>query len=538
MELKRKSKTRMIVLVASLLVLTTSLSYAFFAGGAGPAANTDVNVASGQTTKLTFTEGTPINLELNETTLAEGGNNVSGTTTSSATLTLGTNVANATDNYNVYFDITANAFVYTTATKTPEILLSITDPEGNAVTLTGLTAVSAGVYDITEYKGLIKVSEDYEISGSATTTQDWEAEITFVNLTTNQAANEGKSLTSSLILQSDIKLPQSSELILGHNGGKVAIEAKGEPNFAEAATTDEGMFATTDEYGTSYYYRGAIDNNWMLFNGIYWRIVRIAGNGSIKLLYSGTTAPTSSTATVMTGSGTEIGDYQFNSSYNNNAYVGYMYTLNERQGLTVGSPMKTTLESWYTTNMSGVDSQIADNTFCYDRSLAKAGYQSSDFGSANGSYTGDGLGTNATLYGTAARITASSSSLTAGGSGPELACSSKEDAYTVDDTTNGNGALSEKVGLLTADEAVMAGLAPGISNSSSYLYTNSYYWLGSPFGAFSTYIRARLWDVTSAGDLNISAVHYTDVGARPAVFLSNLISISGFGTYNDPYKVN
>ncbi len=218
MELKRKSKTRMIVLVASLLVLTTSLSYAFFAGGAGPAANTDVNVASGQTTKLTFTEGTAINLELNETTLAEGGGNVSGSTTSSATLTLGTNVANATDNYNIYFDIAANTFVYTTAAKTPEILLSITDPDGAAVTLSGLTAVSPGIYDITEYKGLIKVSEDYEISGNTTTTQEWEAEITFVNLTTNQALNEGKTLDAEFILQNEkIELTGAETLIASHN---------------------------------------------------------------------------------------------------------------------------------------------------------------------------------------------------------------------------------------------------------------------------------------------------------------------------------
>ncbi len=723
MEQIKKVKKRVIVMIVSVLVLTISVGYAFIAGGVGPAANTDVDIASGSTTKLTFTEGTPIGLELNQTTLAEGGSDVSGTTTSSATLTLGTNVTSATEYYQVYLNVESNNFIYTTVAKTPEILLSVTDPEGNAKTIEGLPEVSAGVYDITDYKGLIKIVEDYEITGSTTTVHDWEATITFVNLDTNQAANSEKALDATLILQQpkmmapdigivtpegctdcgpgetvvtpstgdvgkngstydiytvgyvtntsatgvtysiDIKIPgmdystqtlelvntaevmellfnyeeyidfkgsgeissgntdasavatanelhassmkesnlsidsvkvtcgsdkctvvitetfsnlsgltahstttnsgvainaiyngimfnvmlsekpdpcinptTSKDLILCHNGGQAAIEAKAEPDFTQVADTNEGMFATTDTYGTAYYYRGAVDNNWLYYNGIYWRIVSIAGDGSLKLIYSGTTAPTSSTATVMTGSGTQIGTCDFNISFNDNAYVGYMYTLNNIDGLGTSSTIKETLETWYTNTMSIVDSEIEDNVFCYDRSLAKAGYQSSDFGSANGSYTGTGLGTSTTLYGTAARITASSSSLTAGGSGPDLICSSKADAYTVDDTAKGNGALSEKVGLLTADEAVMAGLAPDVSTSSNYLYTNSNYWLGSPFGFFS-YGSARVWSVYSSGGLNSSFLRDTD-GLRPAVYLMSNIVLSGTGEWNDVYKIN
>ncbi len=723
MEQIKKVKKRVIVMIVSVLVLTISVGYAFIAGGVGPAANTDVDIASGSTTKLTFTEGTPIGLELNQTTLAEGGSDVRGTTTSSATLTLGTNVTSATEYYQVYLNIEANNFIYTTSAKTPEILLSVTDPEGNAKSIEGLPEVSAGVYDITDYKGLIKIVEDYEITGSTTTVHDWEATITFVNLDSNQAANSEKSLDATLILQQpkmmipdigivtpegctdcgpgetvvtpstgdvgengstydiytvgyvtntsatgvtysiDIKIPgmdyskqtlelvntaevmellfdyeeyidfkgsgvissgntdasavatandlhtssmkesnltinsvkvtcgsdkctavitetfsnlsgltahstttnsgaainaiyngimfnvmlsektdpcinptSSKDLILCHNGGQAVIEAKAEPDFTQVADTNEGMFAAEDEYGTSYYYRGAVDNNWVLFNGIYWRIVSIAGDGSLKLLYSGTTAPTSSTATVMTGSGTEIGTSAFNTSINDNAYVGYMYTLNQRQGLGTSSTIKGTLETWYTTNMNGVDSQIADNIFCYDRSLATAGFQNYNYGSTNGIYTGTGIGTSGTLYGVTARITASSSSFGPGGTGPDLMCPSKEDAYTVDDTTNGNGALSKKVGLLTADEAVMAGLASGINIFSNYLYTNSRYWLGSPFGFYSS-SHARVWYVYSSGRLSNDYVNYV-CGVRPTVYLSSNIVLSGTGEWNDVYKIN
>ncbi len=328
----------------------------------------------------------------------------------------------------------------------------------------------------------------------------------------------------------------AKDYILGQNGGQTTITAKGEPDFTQVADTNDGMFAAPDTYGTAYYYRGAVDNNWLLFNGIYWRIVSIAGDGSLKLLYSGTTAPTESQAVVMTGSETQIGANRFNSPTNNNAYVGYMFTENELHGLGTSSRIKTELESWYTNAMSSVDSQIEDNLFCYDRTLAKSGYHNLYFASANGSYLGNGLGQNPTLYGTAARITASNNILGPGGSGPELTCSNKTDAYTVDDDINGNGAISKKVGLLSADEAVMAGLVAGTANgtTNNYLYTNSSYWLGSPFG-FGMNNDAQCWTVFSTGYLR--NVQFNSLGIRPIIYLKSNIFLSGTGEWNNIYKI-
>ena len=97
------------------------------------------------------------------------------------------------------------------------------------------------------------------------------------------------------------------------------IKNKETPNFSVAATTNEGMFATEDDLGTSYYFRGAVDNNWVKFgkeNGkyIYWRIIRINGDNSVRMIYSGTTPPISSTSIVMTGTGTQIGTGKFNNA--------------------------------------------------------------------------------------------------------------------------------------------------------------------------------------------------------------------------------
>ena len=85
----------------------------------------------------------------------------------------------------------------------------------------------------------------------------------------------------------------SKDVILAKEGGTAAIEAKGTPNFATVATTDMGMYAAEDDYGTSYYYRGAVQDNWVQFGtdssgqALYWRIIRINGDATIRLIYNG-----------------------------------------------------------------------------------------------------------------------------------------------------------------------------------------------------------------------------------------------------------
>lgn len=139
---------------------------------------------------------------------------------------------------------------------------------------------------------------------------------------------------------------------------KAYIESKtasSPPNFANIATTNEGIYAATDDLGTSYYFRGAVDNNWVKFgkdnsdNAIYWRIIRINGDNSIRMIYSGTTAPTSETSVTMTGFGTQVDtvSYAFNTNYNNPAHVGYMYTDGQQHGSSVSSTIKTHLDDWY-----------------------------------------------------------------------------------------------------------------------------------------------------------------------------------------------
>lgn len=126
------------------------------------------------------------------------------------------------------------------------------------------------------------------------------------------------------------------------------------PDFSTVATTNEGVYAAEDDLGTSYYFRGAVDNNWVQFgkdstgNDMYWRIIRINGDGSIRMIYTGTTSPTESTKVVMTGKGTyiSIGEFNDNISDSGSIYVGYMYTDGE---YFKSSKIKTKIDNWYKT---------------------------------------------------------------------------------------------------------------------------------------------------------------------------------------------
>ena len=311
------------------------------------------------------------------------------------------------------------------------------------------------------------------------------------------------------------------------------------PNFANTATTNEGMYAADDDYTAttgmkSYYFRGAVNNNWVQFGkegnkDIYWRIIRINGDGSIRMIYSGTTAPTSSTATVMTGAGTQINatTYAFNSSYNNPAYVGYKYTASQQHGTSISSTIKTAIDNWYKTTTLETDattkSLVADQIFCNDRIATTSS------GGTPGEISGSMSTSTTYYYGAYIRLIKNKS--------PKLTCPTASDKFTVN-TSNGNGALTYyPVGLITADEVAMAGGKWRTDNSSYYLYTNQDYWSGSPCIFTGDNVFAGEFSVFSSGFLSNGLVTST-YGARPVVSLSSKAKLSGNGTYNDVYTVS
>ena len=350
-------------------------------------------------------------------------------------------------------------------------------------------------------------------------------------------------------------------LINNGNGATTVAEAKAyiegkttstTPDFSTVATTNEGMYAKEDDYTAttgmkSYYFRGAVDNNWVKFGkdstgkDIYWRIIRINGDGSIRMIYTGTTAPTESTKAVMTGTGTQIGTSVFNSSYKKSEYVGYQYIEGQQHGYgkcdgtnnasctvngntVYNSTIKQAIDKWYAGTTLEKDAATKalvsqDQIFCNDRSASST--QTAAWTSFGASY----------YYGAYGRIDHDNN--------PMLTCAVDSDRFTVNKINGkGNSALTYPVGLITADEATMAGgvLDYGSDNSSYYLYTNKDYWLGSPYFFIRSGNAFEIF-VASSGYLNDDDV--TDaIGARPVVSLSSKAKLSGNGTYNDVYTVN
>lgn len=327
--------------------------------------------------------------------------------------------------------------------------------------------------------------------------------------------------------------------ILAQGGGVAAIVSRGTPDFNVINGTS-GIYASADEYGTSYYYRGLKTelNNNIIWAGFQWKIIRINGDGSIRLIYNGTEAEFITNGTMnTTGTNTQIGTSTFNSNSNDAKYVGYMYggangvASTMRNGTTssaatynqTSNTIKGVLDNWYQTNIAGkpAESQVVNNLFCNDRQLQNE---------VGGAATGPGYGNTGvfTYYAPYYRLNTNKT--------PTLRCGQKNDRFTTsNDTTLGNGALTYPIGLLTADEAAMAGLVYGTPNSTNYLYTNQTWWSSSP-GSMNSSGIANVCYVASSGDIYNSNVNNTR-GVRPGVSINLSAIVTGTGSATDPFRV-
>ena len=285
----------------------------------------------------------------------------------------------------------------------------------------------------------------------------------------------------------------------------------------ESNKSDKGLYQMADDDGISYYYRGSVNNNYVKYAGAYWQIIRINGDGSVRLLYAGTTANAS-------GSGLNIKSAAFNSKRDNPAYVGYMYgsTLNTSYEKTNAnendSNIKKELDNWYKTHILGTsnESVIADAGFCNDRSLY----------SGNG-YSATGSNTN---YGTWRRYYQTKQ--------PTLKCAQTNDLFTLSTNTKGNKALTYPIGLITVDELMLSGYADGYINKSTYTYSTLTYWTLSPSFFNVTDTSAREFDLYSVGYPNGSNYVTYGFGVRAVINLSSDAQISGgIGTSNSPYEI-
>lgn len=300
-----------------------------------------------------------------------------------------------------------------------------------------------------------------------------------------------------------------------------------------------GIYKTEDDFGTSYYFRGAVENNYVYFANFYWRIIRINGDGTIRMIYAGTSAHANGESTT----DTIVGNSEYNDGYDDNAYVGYMYgtagesTYDSTHSNTNNSTIKTFIDDWYKINIvdEGFSNYVADAIYCNDRSLVPTTDTNVNtiFSNTQGEdNTGLGYGSNTTAYGSFKRNYVEHT--------PSLKCPNNNDKFTTENI--GNSKLTYPVALITTDEVSLAGgltfdLETGnyVMNQDYYLYSgNYYYWTMTPWAFLGSFDFVDY--VNSEGYLRYDDVRNT-YAARAVISLnSNAISV-GSGTMTDPFVV-
>jgi len=302
----------------------------------------------------------------------------------------------------------------------------------------------------------------------------------------------------------------------------------------DTTASDANVYKTQDDLGDSYYFRGAPTNNYVEFgtyaedttltvydftnqtektvevkagSPMYWRIVRINGDGSIRLIYDGIELVANGVAHRAT-----IGVTAYNTNYNDAKYVGYTYDVD---GVDTNSTIKGVVDAWYDKHLKTTyGTHIADEIFCNDRS----GVRTDDYGT--------------TYYAPYDRLSNNKK--------PVLTCTNKEDRYTTS-TDIGNGKLTDAegnarpIGLLTADEVFMAG-GTTASNNSYYLYSGEIYWTSTPHYIDGGMASVRIVD-NVLGAFNNIYVNEGSLSVRPVINLKADTLIEGKGTIDSPYKI-
>ena len=549
-----------------LLFIVITASFAYFGSfDVNLNNNVAVNINAVSPGDATFiSNATQLNLQVPAANMSQtASNNEIAAASNTATLTVNlTGAANllTTCTYDIVYEYDSTSNVYgkspTTKNGNKEITLQVSNVNGT----NNFANEKNFDYDSswTNNKRILVSGATISSNGSLTT-QNISITGKYYNLTIPQTSIEGKAFTGKIYVTNHSCSTSEPAYItlLKDYGGKDNITELPDSAFANVTTAnDKGMYKKADDLGTSYYYRGAVDNNWVKFGkegtkDIYWRIIRINGDGSIRMIYSGTTKPSENTSVTgsngvyMTGTGTQItvdsaNTFKFNSSSNKAEYVGYQYIEGQQHGYgecngssascTVNgntlynSIIKQQIDKWYAGTTLKDNSLVSqDQIFCNDRSAT-----TSDSGTP-GEISGSMSTSTTYYYGAYVRLVTNKS--------PQLKCPTASDKFTSRKSSIGNKALTYPVGLITADEVAMAGGVYGSINSSYYLYTSSFYWSGSPYDFFSDYSSAGEFSVSNGGDIGAGSVNIT-YGARPVVSLSSKAKLSGNGTYSKPYTVS
>ena len=495
------NKKSITILVVCLIVSVLSVSLAFFSGRIiGDGKNVSVNAK-----ELT------INFD-NNNEIASG---IIEPGWSSANTFSVTNKSKA----NFTYDIVLKNYKNTTKTN-GYLVYKITSTNG---------------YNMTEYKDMPKdgentydlvIAKGITIEPGSSNKQIYTLEIKYLDSTEDQSIDMGSTVTGNLyIVESTTN--ENNKYTKGTLGYQIMEDnsnIKERTDFSKTYTDVNigTMYKAKEDNTDVYYFAGDARNNWVKFGGYYWRIIRTNSDGSIRLLYHGTSVNTEEAY---------IGTSTYNTNYNNSLYVGYMYgtsgSLENNRTNENNSTIKSVIDTWYANNMTSYTKYLSSTAvYCNDREVGSGTY----------SATGDEF-----YYAGYTRLITNKT--------PSYDCTVTEDKFTVDSST-GNGKLTYPIALMTADEVSFAG-GLWITNAPTWYYLNNKgtssintdfkeWWLMTPTYWYSDKI-AITFKVSSfenrKAQLSAQSV-FDNLYIRPVISLKKeLLYKSGDGSASKPYEI-
>ena len=587
-----KSKiTKSLAIFASILliIIVGVASFAYFGTfNVNLNNNVAVNINSSSPGNATFTSNaTQLNLQVPAANMSftVANNEVAAkedTAFLDVTLTGSSNLL-TTCTYDIVYEYDAGSNVYgqgtTTKTSgaTKEITIEVNGMNGNNHFATETNFDHASIqshYDSTNK--YYKLVEDATIKSlGSTQSVRWKITGRYYNLDVSQAQLGGKNFTGKIYAiskgcssEDGTTVKKGYETILADNGGKTAIEAKTAPSFASIEPGNKGMYSYTEGTGKTYYYRGAVDNNWVKY-------------GKFKedqIVYRGFRDDTTNT------------DVWFDSENRMTNYIDYP-TLAECQtgvpfpfvnGLNYKCKAVTYAHKgddmyWRIIRVdkdnkikmiyagskapsentkvaiTGANTNMGFTAYNIDGGDAEyVGFQYTE-GSQRGTttnstiktyldnwytkYFNENIGTSRFVKSTFCNDRNTASTWASTGSNFEYAPYTRLSSSTPTPTLECNTAdvVTNNLGLITADEIVFAGGKVGAYNSAFYLNNNMGYWAGSPgrFNGGESDVFGHLLGVLDDG-----AVYNPLGAARGVVSLSSESKLLGSGTYNDVYIVS
>ena len=336
--MNNKKNTFFLVIGAiTLIAVTLGATYAYFTAQSGGSGNIDTSVITGTTDLISFAFGSEINIYATEENFGQGMGSISDSTTAQALLRANNTTNNVTTRYNIYLIIEENDFVYSTDEQTPEILLNVTDPNGNKVeNITGLVHYEDG-FDITTRTGGFLLVPDYEISATDTqTVQNWNIEVTLVNLNSDQNVNTGKTLSGKLYLTQE----QMSSYELT------------EVNSVDATTTYNSITVTPEVTLGS----ASIDK---YYYGIENTTDTVAYNSTNKLTKLSNTLASVEDVNFIES---DESSYTFSNLEPSSSYTVYSYTVDENKIKSNVYSTSITTEEYYLPNIDTVSHSVTLNS--------------------------------------------------------------------------------------------------------------------------------------------------------------------------------